>query len=618
MSGENPGREDAFSSTIATTNSNLSRLSKTVSSTASTLVSSQYGDLRNTHYQSAMNDIARKPGFQRRLFSFNRKTPSEMVKSAFDKKEIQYQAVTNIPEELLRNIPPAGDSTQFSLFQGFEASASDLTEEDARKLLTDGTTGLTRRELQKDQEKIVHRLDLLEIRKDLAATEIREIDQRIQHLQGMRKIVFDRVAKLEQEEFELERGLRQVLERLQDTENDEDEEDLSNTTASSENTAIAREEGPSALSGILNSAASSSSLRDQPPKKNNRRRRRSSNKSRRKTMPTLQQFYTPGKEIRTIDGHSDAVTAMDFDIPFGTLVSCSLDDTVRVWDLSRGEQYGQLADHKASVKCVQMEDNMVVTGSADASLKLWDLSRLDEDQNEGDDEWEGPLVDTFDAHLGEVTALHFHRNTLVSGSADKTIRQWDLQTGKCLQTLDVLWAAAQNPATPQFTEDAKWRRQSTMVGSNADFVGALQSFDAALATGTADGVVRLWDLRSGQVHRSLIGHTGAVTCLQFDEHHLATGSLDRSIRIWDLRTGTIFDAFAYDSPITALHFDARRVVSANTENTVKIYDREIEKHWSCGPGETDPNNASIINTVRYKEGYLVEGREDGHIGVWAC
>lgn len=238
MSGENPGREDAFSSTIATTNSNLSRLSKTVSSTASTLVSSQYGDLRNTHYQTAMNDIARKPGFQRRLFSFNRKTPSEMVKSAFDKKEIQYQAVTNIPEELLLNIPPAGESTQFSLFQGFEASASDLNEEDAHKLITDGTTGLTSRELQKDQEKIVHRLDLLEIRKDLAATEIREIDQRIQHLQGMRKIVFDRVAKLEQEEFELEKGLRHVLERLQDTEEDE-EGDLSNTTASSESTAIA-------------------------------------------------------------------------------------------------------------------------------------------------------------------------------------------------------------------------------------------------------------------------------------------------------------------------------------------------------------------------------------------
>jgi division protein 1 len=59
----------------------------------------------------------------------------------------------------------------------------------------------------------------------------------------------------------------------------------------------------------------------------------------------------------------------------------------------------------------------------------------------------------------------------------------------------------------------------------------VQVFDAALACGTADGMVRLWDLRSGQVHRSLVGHTGPVTCLQFDDVHLVTGSLDRSIRV---------------------------------------------------------------------------------------
>ena len=70
-----------------------------------------------------------------------------------------------------------------------------------------------------------------------------------------------------------------------------------------------------------------------------------------------------------------------------------------------------------------------------------------------------------------------------------------------------------------------------MPDASADFVGALQCFDAALACGTADGMVRLWDLRSGQVHRSLVGHTGPVTCLQFDDVRLVTGSLDRSIRV---------------------------------------------------------------------------------------
>jgi mitochondrial division protein 1 len=49
---------------------------------------------------------------------------------------------------------------------------------------------------------------------------------------------------------------------------------------------------------------------------------------------------------------------------------------------------------------------------------------------------------TLEAHVAEVTALHLRGDTLVSGSADKTLRQWDLVKGRCVQTLDVLWAAA--------------------------------------------------------------------------------------------------------------------------------------------------------------------------------
>jgi len=137
---------------------------------------------------------------------------------------------------------------------------------------------------------------------------------------------------------------------------------------------------------------------------------------------------------------------------------------------------------------------------------------------------------TLEAHVAEITALHFRNDTLVSGSADKTLRQWDLVKGRCVQTLDVLWAAAQASAT-MGSNDGQWRQTGRLPDASADFVGALQVFDAALACGTADGMVRLWDLRSGQVHRSLVGHTGPVTALQFDDVHLVTGSMDRSVRV---------------------------------------------------------------------------------------
>lgn len=38
-------------------------------------------------------------------------------------------------------------------------------------------------------------------------------------------------------------------------------------------------------------------------------------------------------------------------------------------------------------------------------------------------------------------------------------------------------------------------------------------------------------VRTGQAHRTLVGHTAPVTCLQFDENHIVTGSLDKTIRV---------------------------------------------------------------------------------------
>ncbi|KAI5284516.1 Mitochondrial fission protein, partial [Ascosphaera acerosa] len=335
-----------------------------------------------------------------------------------------------------------------------------------------------------------------------------------------------------------------------------------------------------------------------------------------RSPPILHGHLEPGSQIQQIKTHSDIITALDFDVPFGTLVTAALDDTLRVWDLNLGKCMGHLEGHTASVRCLQVEDNIVASGAMDASIRLWDLGRLRYAPGRDDrgyitgrsralangDSQQGPSrsrsrprsrprsrshsqsraqpptsptppppegdasdcpLFTLEAHVDEVTALHFRNETLISGSADKTLRQWDLVKGRCVQTMDVLWAAAQASSSAALSSSVAsslsplsstttTTTTTTLLGrsapADADFVGALQVFEAALAAGTADGMVRLWDLRSGQVHRSLVGHTGPVTSLQFDDVHLVTGSLDRSIRIWDLRTGSIFDAYAYDKP----------------------------------------------------------------------
>ena len=90
-------------------------------------------------------------------------------------------------------------------------------------------------------------------------------------------------------------------------------------------------------------------------------------------------------------------------------------------------------------------------------------------------------------------------------------------------------------------------------------------------------------------------------------------------QIWDLRTGAIFDAYAYDGPITSMNFDSRRIVAAAGEPVVKVYDKGDGRHWDIGDAEGEEGlTPSLVERVRIKDGFLVGGRKSGEVGVWTC
>jgi mitochondrial division protein 1 len=92
--------------------------------------------------------------------------------------------------------------------------------------------------------------------------------------------------------------------------------------------------------------------------------------------------------LQTLQAHSTPISALDFSEPYGTLVSAALDDPhPHVWDLLTGEELGRLRGHGDTVKCLQVEDHVCLTGGADGTVRLWDLRRVGE-EDEDVDEWE--------------------------------------------------------------------------------------------------------------------------------------------------------------------------------------------------------------------------------------
>ena len=170
-------------------------------------------------YQTAMTEVhrqLRRPGLQRSMFSMARTTPTDMVRSRLSTKEIQSRALSYVPEEMLQNIPEA--ETSYSLFQGFQASFPDFTDDGkkhrrrvsrGRKLLDEGPTTPdgspeSVQKLKKEKGSMMHQLEMLSIRKNMASSEIREIDAKMENLAGMRRIILERLANLEQDEALLE------------------------------------------------------------------------------------------------------------------------------------------------------------------------------------------------------------------------------------------------------------------------------------------------------------------------------------------------------------------------------------------------------------------------------
>ncbi|CAB4409880.1 unnamed protein product [Rhizophagus irregularis] len=326
------------------------------------------------------------------------------------------------------------------------------------------------------------------------------------------------------------------------------------------------------------------------PENNNSERR-----MRTKGKGAAKHNYEHGTCIKVLEGHDDIITCLDFDKSCGTLITASLDNTLRAWDLNNYRCLGILDGHKDVVNCLQVNGSRLVTGSRDKTIRQWDLSKLISHpesvtnlselsfasasvheanglSNIGDNCW----IASLEGHSKSITCLYFENNSLVSGSSDKTMKHWDMETGQCILTMDILWAMSSSKVE---------RRQAgflfdSYIFDGGEFIGALQFRDVGLASGTEDGAIRMWDLRTGQAHRTLLSHTGPITSLQFDDRHVVSGSVDRSIRIWDLRTGSIIDTFSYDNSVTSLQFDTNKIISCAGSNDIKIYNRTNFQHSS--------------------------------------
>jgi WD40 repeat protein len=246
------------------------------------------------------------------------------------------------------------------------------------------------------------------------------------------------------------------------------------------------------------------------------------------------------------------------------------------------------------------------------------------------------LINTIDGHSSYVNYLVISPdgNKLVSGSADKKIKIWDLSTGKQVRTLlensihvnyfaispDWQAIATGGPDNTIKIWDFLTGKQIRTISGHTSYVNYLViSFDGKkLASASADNTIKIWDLSTGKELRTLVGHSGWVNTLAIssDGKQLVSASADNTIKIWDLSTGKELRTLrGHTSPVRpiAISSDGKKLVSGSADSTIKIWDLSTGKERLTLTGHTSYVNSLAISPDGKK---LVSASADNTIKIW--
>ncbi len=250
-------------------------------------------------------------------------------------------------------------------------------------------------------------------------------------------------------------------------------------------------------------------------------------------------------------------------------------------------------------------------------------------------------------------AINLDGQTIASGSADKTVKLWNLKTGELLRTIKENSSAVLSVA---FSPDGQTLAAALWEGKiklwdvcrgtlHQTFEDALLNLPVGyvtfspdghtLASGhTLDAKINLWDLGSGKVRYTLRAHGWEVKSAAFssDGQILVSGGLDGAIQIWNWRTGILLRTLNRPSPsdfvasfVSFFDYSVGGIwsvaVSPNGQILASGGSEQPIMLWNAGTGRlvrTFTEHSARVNSVTFSpDGQtFASGGDDETIKVW--
>jgi WD40 repeat protein len=283
--------------------------------------------------------------------------------------------------------------------------------------------------------------------------------------------------------------------------------------------------------------------------------------------------------LHTFKGHTGRVLDVAFSAEGRYLVSSSQDMSIRVWDVSSGQEVHAFRMTSVDMSYIDILAKPSLLASAEA---IWDLDSMRE-------------IHALERGSPLPASVAFSPDgaVLALGLFGQQITLWDVARGQRMHTFE------------KREENRTKRMDFTPNG-------------AMLAAGVNDGTARLFDVASGRIVRILkyAGETDIHdVAFSPDGKYLASGGRVPAVILWDVASGQVVRTFALTDNSISMAFSPDGTVLASAGG----YEHEV-RLWDVGSGEllqALPHNDQLMRVAFSPDGRLLAaGCFDSQVYVW--
>lgn len=287
----------------------------------------------------------------------------------------------------------------------------------------------------------------------------------------------------------------------------------------------------------------------------------------------------------------------------------ALNDKVEIYtQLGHSSFIGNLA--------VSSNGKYFITGSNDGKIKIWDSDS-------------GRLLKTISAHHADISSLAISSDCQYAISVCYTINEvkiWNALTGDLIKTFyeaitsitltpdDRYLISGSYDGTIKLRDVVTGKIIRTLSGHKKAVASITVTVDGRfIVSGSDDNTVKLWDISTGKLIRTFSGHSAGITrvAITKDGRYALSGSFDKTVKVWELATGRLITTFSGHSDYIrsiSIHNDGQHVVSVGNENILKV--------WSLLDGSELNSYKGITSAIVLPDQFVLAVYKNNTIAVF--